>query len=39
MTLDGIIIKQYMINNWGYDMQKKGNLTPFFWSYQFKKGL
>ena len=27
------------LNNWGYDMQKKGNLTPFFWSYQFKKGL
>lgn len=27
------------LNNWGYDMQKKGNLTPFFWSYRFKKGL
>ena len=27
------------LNNWGYDMQKKGKITPFFWSYQFTKGL
>lgn len=27
------------LNNWGYDMQKEGKLTPFFWSFQFKKGL
>ena len=28
------------LNNWGYDMQKKGKLTPYFWSVTFmKKGL
>ncbi len=27
------------LNNLGYDMQKKGNIIPFFWSYRFKKGL
>lgn len=28
------------LNNWGYDMQKKGKLTPYFWSITFtKKGL
>lgn len=28
------------LNNWGYDMQKKGKLTPYFWSITFTiKGL
>ena len=28
------------LNNWGYDMQKNGNLTPFYWSITFeKKGI
>ena len=28
------------LNNWGYDMQKKGNLTPYFWTITFTmKGL
>ena len=28
------------LNNWGYDMQKKGHLTPYSWSITFeKKGL
>ncbi len=28
------------LNNWGYDMQKKGHLTPYYWSVKFRmKGL
>ncbi|MBP3360212.1 MAG: RHS repeat-associated core domain-containing protein, partial [Clostridia bacterium] len=35
---EGVSISNWL-NNWGYDMQKKGQLTPFFWTYQFTKGL
>ena len=29
-----------MLNNWGYDRQKKGDITPFYWRLTFKmKGL